>query len=395
MIIPEPFPQIADTLVRIFFVIAGVATILRVVISTIRTFVLPRGAQDKLSRAIFLVLRKLFNVAMSRVTTYEERDRIMAMYAPTGLVLLPLIMLLLVLVGFTLIYLALGVGTLEESIKLSGSSIMTLGIASHPSLGIDALMFLEAAMGLVLVALLIAYLPTIYAAFSKREMLVTMLEVRAGSPPNPLEMFIRVNRLRNLSALHDIWVTWEVWFAEVEETHTSLGTLAFFRSPTHSRSWITAAGTIMDSAALYLSALDVQPDPNAALCLRAGYICLRHIADFFNIQYDRDPSPTDPISIRREEFDWLLDELEAGQVKVKQDRDQAWADYAGWRVNYDTVLLSLAALTVAPYAPWISDRSARLPAGRRALNPWISGFMRYGASLQNENRTEQIARRRA
>ena len=160
-----------------------------------------------------------------------------------------------------------------------------------------------------------------------------------------------------------LWVQWEQWFADIEESHTSLAALVFFRSPQPDHSWVTAAGAILDAAALLRSTLDVPHDAQADLCIRAGYLALRRIADYFNISYNRDPKPGDPISINRDEFDAAYDQLAAANVPMKTDRDQAWRDFSGWRVNYDTVLLALAAITMAPYAPWSSDRSL-LPARR-------------------------------
>ena len=86
------------------------------------------------------------------------------------------------------------------------------------------------------------------------------------------------------------------WFTELEETHTSLGVLAFFRSPNPHRSWVTASGAVLDTAALRLSVLDIACSPQAALCIRSGYLALREIADFFGFDYDHDPAPDDPIS---------------------------------------------------------------------------------------------------
>ena len=75
------------------------------------------------------------------------------------------------------------------------------------------------------------------------------------------------------------------------------------------------------------------------------------------MQYNSDPRPTDPISISRLEFDQVCDELVSQGVPIKKDREEAWLDYAGWRVNYDTVLLALAQITMAPKALWTSDRT--------------------------------------
>ena len=84
---------------------------------------------------------------------------------------------------------------------------------------------------------------------------------------------------------------------------------------------------------------------------------LQDIAAFFNQEFDPKPAPTDPISISREEYDALCATLEAQGVPLHTDRNRTWADFAGWRVNYDSVLLALAHLTMAPYAEWVSDRS--------------------------------------
>jgi hypothetical protein len=90
---------------------------------------------------------------------------------------------------------------------------------------------------------------------------------------------------------------------------------------------------------------------------------LRAIGSYFGIGFDPDPSPDDPISVDRAEFDEVLDRLAAAGVPLKPDRDQAWRDFSGWRVNYDHVLIALAGMTMAPYAPWVSDRT---PIGRPA-----------------------------
>ena len=116
---------------------------------------------------------------------------------------------------------------------------------------------------------------------------------------------------------------------------------------------------MLDSAAVQLSVVDIPWEPHAALCLRAGYLSLRRIADFFGIPYDDDPGPDDPISIARDEFDDACRQLAEVGVPLKADREQAWRDFKGWRVNYDEVLVNLAGLSMAPYAPWSSDRSIR------------------------------------
>ncbi len=345
--------------------IVGLFMVLWTLASAIRTFVLPRSAPDRLTSLVFLGVRRLFDLRLFRARSYEQRDRTMAFFAPVSLLMLVPVWLILVLVGYTLMFWALGFDSWTGAFTVSGSSLLTLGFATVRDIPTTILAFSEAAIGLILIALLIAYLPTIYAAFSRRESVVTLLEVRAGSPPSAVEMLSRFHRLSRMEKLGELWVTWELWFADVEETHTSLAVLPFFRSPQADRSWVTAAGAVLDTASLVSAVVDIPRDVQAELTIRAGYICLRRICDFFGIRYNPEPKPSDPISISRVEFDAVCDQLAAVGIPLKPDRDQAWCDFAGWRVNYDTPLLALAALTMAPYAPWSSDRSLRKP--RRAV----------------------------
>ncbi len=186
---------------------------------------------------------------------------------------------------------------------MSGSALFTLGTTRPTNLASNALVFTEAAIGLFLLALLITFLPSIYTAFSRRELGVTALAVRAGEPPSGVEMMQRYWVLERMEELNAVWTEWERWFVDVEETHTSLSSLAFFRSPQADHSWVTAAGAVLDGAALSVSTVDIERDVQAEFCLRAGYLCLRRIAGFFRVPYDADPEPDDPISITREEWE--------------------------------------------------------------------------------------------
>ncbi|HLQ32627.1 MAG TPA: hypothetical protein VK457_08060 [Chloroflexota bacterium] len=356
--------------VRVLVFVAGLALVGATIISAIRSFVLPRGVPDGLSRAVFTGVRSLFNLRTWRVRTYLQRDRAMALYAPVSLLVLPVVWLVFVGAGYSCMFWALSLPTWTDAIELSGSSLLTLGFANIGSFPRALIAFSEAIIGLGLVALLISYLPTMYSAWSRREEAVALLEVRAGSPPSAPELLIRFHRIDGLDQLPGLWEAWEVWFANVDETHTSLAALSFFRSPTPQRSWVTAAGAILDAAALANSVLNVPHHPAADLCLRAGYVALRRIASFFRIDYDPQPRPYDPISVSREEFNEAYERLAAEAVPLKPDREEAWIAFSGWRVNYDAVLLGLAALTMAPEAPWSSDRSLRRPRPADSKRWW-------------------------
>jgi hypothetical protein len=346
-------------ILRVLIFTLGAALVSVTLLSAVKTFVLPRSAPDQIVRVVFVAIRRAFTLRLRWTGSYAQRDRVMAFYAPVSLLALLPAWLALVLVGYTGMFWALGGQSSHESLRVSGSSLLTLGFAATDDLPRTILSFSEATIGLILVALLIAYLPTMYAAFSRREAAVNLLEVRAGSPPSAVEMILRFHRIHGLERLNEQWRTWETWFVDIEESHTSLAALVFFRSPQPEHSWVTAAGAVLDAAALARSTLDIPRDFQADLCIRAGYLAMRRIADFFEVPYNPDPRFGDPISVTRQEFDSACEQLSAQGVPLKPDREQAWRDFCGWRVNYDTVLLALAGLTMAPEAPWSGDRPSQ------------------------------------
>lgn len=342
-------------------------------LSAIRTVVLPRAAQGLVPRMAVRVVRRILAIRARRLVAYNDRDRIMAMLGPMALVFMLLSWLTILALSYAVMFFCLGRWSAAGAIRLSGSSLVTLGTVSDSRFWPSLLGDTEAGTGLLLVALFIAYFPSIYGAFTRREAGVTLLEVRAGSPPQPTTMLIRYHVIEGrLRELTELWRSWEAWFADVEESHSTFLILSYFRSPVPERSWITAAGVILDGAAFWMACIEHPNDPDAQLTIRAGYLALRRIANGFGIIYDASPAPDDPISITRHEWDEAMDELEAAGVPLVADRDQAWRDWAGWRVNYDTVLLRIARGIEAPPVPWVSDRSPIDLSGRggRIATAW-------------------------
>jgi len=342
--------------------IAGAVLVLWVLLTAVRTVVLPRAVRAPLSWGVFGIVVAVFKFVAARRRSYEAQEGTLALVGPVGLLAVPVSWMVLVLAGFSAMFwatdTALGV---DGALNLAGSSMTTLGFTRAEGTGQHTLAFLAALLGLLLLSLFITYLPSTYSAFQKRERQVTLLEVRAGAPPRAVTMLERFQNIGWVDRLADHWSEWEPWFAELEETHTTNPAIPWFRSPDPRRSWITAAGTVLDAASIWTSCvedLERQDQVSANLTIRAGFVSLRAIADTFGIRYDPDPKQSDPISVQREEFEAVLDALNVAGVRIKDDRDQAWIDFSGWRVNYDTVLLELAQMLHAPYAPWTSDRSA-------------------------------------
>lgn len=357
------------TAVRVLAALVGAFLVLGTMSSAVRTMVVPRGIPASIARGVFVGMRYVFRGLTRRSRDDEHRDRIMAFYAPLSLVTLPVAWLAIVFAGYTLLYWATHHGPVRDALRLSGSSLLTLGFAAPGNdLPTLALVLTEAGTGIGLLALLITYLPSIYGVFAKRETAVALLETRAGSPPWGPALIVRYHRIGWPGGFDEVWKDWQQWFAELEESHVSMPALSFFRSPQPDRSWVTAAGAVLDAAALRVAVVEGERDPEAQLLIRSGYVALRRLAAYFQIPFEPDPRPDDPISITRREFDEALDRMAEAGVPLRTDRTQAWRDFAGWRVNYDTVLVALAGYVEAPSAPWSSDRATpwkRPPLVRR------------------------------
>lgn len=328
--------------------------------AAVRTVVVPRGEQILLNRIVFRVVREAFETFARPSRPYLARDRVMARYAPTALMTLPFVWSVGIISGFSLIFWGLEVRPYRNALVLAGSSVTTLGFERADALAPLLVAIAEGLIGLALVALLISFLPTMYGHFSKREVMVTQLHNWAndGGVARPATVLIRAQRIGGYERLHQTWIEWERWFVELEETHTSFPALALFRSPDPSRSWITVGAVALDSAALFTSCVNTQYDPAASVMMRSGYLALRQVADFFGVPYNPDPKPDDPISVLKEEFMAVYEELASAGVPVRPDRERAWRDFAGWRVNYDETVIALASLYISPEQPWVTDRQS-------------------------------------
>ncbi len=259
---------------RTVAILIGLFVVGATIVSATRTVILPRAVSSLLSGTVFRVTRRVFDVLAHPARSYETRDRVMAMYGPISLLLLPAVWVTLVMVGFALLFWGFGYGDWAASLWVSGSSLLTLGFAPIDSTGLRLLAFSEATLGLGIIALLITFLPSLYSNFATREVEVALMDVRAGTPPSAVVFLQRVYRIGWLDDLESTWLDWERWFAVLQESHTSFPALNFFRSPQPGHSWVTAAGAALDAAALFDSVVDRPRQPASNIMIRAGSLAV-------------------------------------------------------------------------------------------------------------------------
>lgn len=336
-------------------VVAGVVALLVQLIvfdAAIRTFLLPRVASVRLSRVIARTVGGVFKLLTRWRSAYAARDSVLSLLPSIVLLAYQTLWLAMTLVAFALAFVAAGAPSFAVAFKTSGSSVFTLGTATIPGGGFTALEYIEAAIGLTLLALLIAFIPTLYQSFQRREVSVSRLTVRAGRPATPWGILEIAQSVESYERLEELWREWEQWFIEVGETHTTLTILNYYRSPDPTQTWIGSAASVLDAAALFNAAVDVTPSPSAGLCIRAGWLTLRRLADYFHVPYPVEVRSNIPITISRSEFDGVIARLELSGIPVVADHDAAWRDFVGWRVNYDAIIEAFYTLFTCPRTDW-------------------------------------------
>ncbi|MEA2453109.1 MAG: hypothetical protein QOG04_1819 [Actinomycetota bacterium] len=333
----------------------GILVVLWTGSSVVRTLIVPRGLQSSLPRAVARYSGRFFHFIARRFDTYEDRDKVLAFQAPSFLLFLLSAWIVCFVVGYALLLWPF-ITSFSSALLESGSSVFTLGFAGTHEFGPTLVHFAAAATGLVVVALLVGYLPTLYAAFNRRETMVTMLQSRAGAPAWGPEILLRYQNVGLVEQLPGLYNEWERWAADVSESHTNYPVLIFFRSPHPLRSWVLGLLAVMDSAALYLSLSPTAAPTEARLCLRMGFLCLRDIANFLQIEFDPDPMPEDPISLTFEEFAAGIEGAVKVGFELERTLEEAWPHFRGWRVNYEAVAYSIANVVSAPPGPWSGPR---------------------------------------
>jgi hypothetical protein len=376
----------------------GGLLVLAVWASVTGRLMVPRPAGGGLARWVAWMVNGAFRLAASVTAGYLERERVLAGQAAVILLAQLAAWLGTAFIGYWLLMWPLVRGGIGTAFTAAGSSMFTLGFAEPAGAPPSALVFAAAVTGLVIVTLQIAYLPTLYAAFNRRETEVTLLNARAGLPSWGPELLARTHYalgtgVSTLDTLPGLYSQWERWAADVTESHTTYLPLVRFRSPRPLSSWVTALLAVLDSAALFL-ALSPRSAPvvPARLCLRSGFVCFREVARALGFKVPEEPEPGGRISLSYQEFLDAVERLREVDFPIERDPADAWPDFVGWRLTYEQAAYAVAAEVDAVPALWSGPRRlgdpaippTRPPAGHplRAPDP---AFIPHSTSANHQN----------
>jgi hypothetical protein len=351
-------------------VAAGIGTALVLVTwtSVTGTLIVSRPVRGQVTKWVDWLMTWVYRLATILVPDYQKRDRLLATQAAAILLGQLVAWLGLSFVGFTLVFWPLTHRGIASAFSDAGSSLFTLGFAEPAGAGPAAIVFVGAVTGLAIITLQIAYLPTLYAAYNRRETEVALLNGRAGVPSWGPELLSRTHYalgsgVSTLNTMPELYALWERWSADIAESHTTYLPLVRFRSPGALSSWVTALLAVLDSAAMFLAlSPEAAPEVPARLCLRAGFLCFNRVARAMGFDIPEEVAPGTEVSLTYEEFLDAVERMREVDFPIERDPAQAWPEFIGWRVNYERAAYALAEAIDAPPAMWSGPRDRRTPA---------------------------------
>ncbi len=348
-----------DQLIDILAVVAGIVIIILSSGIAIRTFMVPAGAPPLINRVIFRFTQALFDAVIRPVRSEARRQRVLSLFAPVSLLVVLAVVLGMIGFGYTLALYGAGIKPMLRAFLYSGSALSTLGFESPGNnFWVIVLSAFEALTVVTIVALLIGYLPTIYSSYQQREQAVNNLDELTGAQPDGIKVVDAYVDIFGPSRLGELWQTWISWFADLATSGSTLSGELYLRSSRWDRSWISAAGAMLDAAALVDSSLDLTTDPEADRLVRFGSRTLRGVLEPLRLRCPEQPKwPETPINITQQEFEDAYDHLQQSGLPMKQDRNAAWKTLAQHRVQYECSLMTLVRLKKPPRgARWTTDR---------------------------------------
>src|ERR1700681_3948745 len=340
--------------------IAGVLSILGILLDAFETVVLPRRVQRSFRLTSWFYRRTWipYRSLAGRIPARARRENFLSYFGPLSLIFLLILWAAGLIFGFAL--LQYGVG---EHFRLSGEPLsfgllvyhsgetfFTLGYGDIiPRSGLArALAVVEAGLGFGFLGVVIGYLPTIYSSFSRREIEISLLDARAGSPPSAAELLSRFGNSPQQAVLDQIFKDWERWAAEVLESHLSYPALSFFRSQHNNQSWLGALITILDATALVIAGVDGLRYEQAKITFAMARHAVVDLAQVVNARYN--PGAAERLS--PEDLARLRQQLAERGVKLREGTpfDEKLAHL---RSQYESYAVAIALNLSITLPPWI------------------------------------------
>ena len=350
----------------ILSVIAGIGIILAVLLDAFETVVLPRRVtrQFRLTTWFYRNTWRPWARLGRRIQSRSRREAFFGYFGPLSLIFLLALWAVGLIFAFALLQYGMGehVQMSNEPITFgllvyhSGETFFTLGYGDvTPSSGVArALAVMEAGMGFAFLGVVIGYLPTIYSAFSRREIEISLLDARAGSPPSAAELLSRLANPSRQYVLNRLLMDWERWAAEVLESHLSYPVLSFFRSQHINQSWLGALTTVLDASTLILVGLGDVPSEQAKLTFAMARHAAVDLAQVVNARYDRlapDRLTADDLAQLRAKLAERGVRLREG-VEAEQKLEQL-------RSLYEPYVLAIARNMAIDLPPWLHTERGR------------------------------------
>ncbi|MES1259716.1 MAG: potassium channel family protein [Gemmatimonadota bacterium] len=342
--------------------IAGLALIALVLRDAFETIILPRRVRRifQLTSVFYRVSWKIWRGAAFRFKG-KYRENSLSWYGPFSLLMLLTLWAITIVFAFGLLHYGAGSalkmdggtpGFLDD-LYLSGSTFFTLGMGDVVPRVATAkvIAIFEAGLGFAFLAIIIGYLPVIYQAFSRREIAISMLDARAGSPPSASELLVRQHGEGNREDLVRLLAEWERWSAEVLESHLSYPVLAYFRSQHGNQSWLAALTTILDTSALVMVGFD-------GWCMRQAHLTFamsRHaVVDL--AQVFSAPQPEGPVTrLNDEQFDRLMTRLHGAGLTFEEG--DVRGRLAELRAMYEPYVAALSSHLALQLPEWIRSEA--------------------------------------
>jgi hypothetical protein len=341
----------------IFATIAGIVVILAVLLDAFETVVLPRRVRRKFRITVWFYRNtwKPWRKITGLIKSPGRRENFLGYFGPLSLLFLLALWASGLIFGFALLQYGAGEHvmlanepvTFGRVVYLSGSTFFTLGYGDiiPTSTFSRALAVLEAGMGFGFLGVVIGYLPTIYSSFSRREIEISLLDARAGSPPTAAELLIRFGKCPQLQ---DIFRDWERWAAELLESHISYPPLGFFRSQHINQSWLGSLTMMLDASALVLAGIDGIPEEPAKLTFAVARHAMVDLAQLVNAQYD----PLAPARLDAKQLLKLRQALQEHGLRLLESAESE-EKLKHLRSLYEPYALAMARNLLITLPPWI------------------------------------------